>query len=301
MVCSAPVTCEPSPAEQLSFSFDCELPSFRLLEPLESLLLTPFAFKAAKATGASTVMELKIALSSSSHAALGRGHREEIQRKIAEFIGEIPGPIVDWGSFLRCSLSPLEPAEKAAFLVYFGLSSLCAPPTHGVKEAEAAIQRRGLDHIEEIAEKLRSRNKEKIEGLLRQVSVQFLQPFVLSQEGIVHTTELLRCVQKLGNLSYSSLDGLTNFFRCLFQCPFPFGHLFFEVTPTIIAGNREMQRWAFLVLEEAQGFVFEKADMSSVAALISRRLLSRWELCSQPLIQRVLGWYYLEEDAIRRF
>jgi hypothetical protein len=279
--------------EQLEFAFADNI-SCRLYEPLDSLLLTPFALKAARSTGALTVSELTTAIDTVDHLGMGRGYREEIRRKIAEFIKEAPSPDgIDWGSLLRCVLASFEQSEKAAISLFFGISSLFPPPSQGVKEAESLLLRRGFAYISEILEK-KGEVRLKTETLLRRICVRSLLPWMHSHGNIVHETELYLYLQRQSGLDFEVFEGVSYFLRTLLRRECPYGVALFPITSRLFAANKDAQKWGIRVLFEANEFVKEQGDIRSVSSILSRRLLRCWEYCSQQLIQQVLGWHYLD-------
>jgi hypothetical protein len=137
----------PIASEQLHLPFHDEeggIPPLRLLEPIASLNLTPFAAKAARGTGVATVGELAAFVFDPSKECrgLGQGHIDEIRRKIEQFVGRPPyarEKNFDIASLLRLSLCDIEASQRALIVSRCKLQEVVPLSPQESREAENTL------------------------------------------------------------------------------------------------------------------------------------------------------------------
>jgi hypothetical protein len=206
---ASPMTCSPqivqnnSPdpsnsSEQLHLPIHDEvhgIPPFRLLEPINSLRLTPFAAKAARGIGASTVGDLAAFVFDPAKdcRSLGQGHIEEIRRKIELFAGKPPyQPELrfDFASLLRLSLSEIESNQKAIIVAYCELQQVIPLSSQESREAENSLAKDKEKKFLQTVEAARRKNGAKIPSLLEMVFHGLVRPWMTKRGGAAHEREI---------------------------------------------------------------------------------------------------------------
>jgi hypothetical protein len=186
-------------SEQLHLPFhDGErgISPLRLLEPITSLNLTPFATKAARGIGVATVGDLATFVFDPSKECrgLGQGHIEEIRRKIEQFVGKPPYEreyCIEIASLLRLSLCDIDASEKALIVTRCHLQQVIPLSPQESREAEISLIKDKDQKFLKSIEKARLKASEKILALLNTIFCGFVKPWMLQRGGIAHEREIL--------------------------------------------------------------------------------------------------------------
>jgi hypothetical protein len=280
------------------------LTPLRLLEPLSSLALTPFALKAAKGSGASTVGELASLVFEREKECrgMGQGHIEEIRRKIEQFVGHPPYALeqsLDLGSLLRLTLLPLEGSDRGIIVTRCQLQSTVALLPQESKEAEMALLldregkfRRALVAAQpKVAAPTRS--------LLERVFTGFVRPSLARRGGIVHEQELLQfCFEKSTQTDYRTFERIIVLLQHLLQTPFLFAPFLCQIQGRMWALSTKEQAFAQQIISDAQTLVRNGEGgqvLKELARALARCRFTGWEECSSHTIERILFWHFTVE------
>lgn len=295
---------EHSSAEQLQLPIvqaDEGLPPFRLLEPISSLGLTPFALKAAKASKASTVGELAILVFEKDKECLsmGQGHIEEIRRKIELFIGRPPYALeqcIDFGSLLRLTLLPLDGGDRGIIAIRCQLQSIVGLTPQESKEAEMALLRDREGTFQRALETARLKGAPTAVSLLEQIFEGLVCPWIARRGGIIHEQELIQfCYEKSNSQDFGAFERTCSLLQALLQTPFLFASSLRRVEGTIWALTDKEQERALQIISDAKTLVGKeqgKANLKELARVLSRCRFTGWEECSSHTIERILFWYF---------
>ena len=275
------------------------LSPFRLLEPISSLGLTPFALKAAKGAKASTVGELAALVFERDKECLGmgQGHLEEIRRKIDEYIGRPPYALdhhIDFGSLLRLALFPLDGAQKGIIVTRCGLQSIVHLTTQESKEAEMALLRDREGKFLNAVEAARAQVATTTQSLLEQVFVGLVRPWMVRRGGVVHEEELRQfCFEKSKEIDCRTFGGVIALLEHLLKVSFLFAPFLCQVQGQLWALSTQEQTWAREILLDAQTLARKEeggTSLKELARALARCRFTGWEECSSHTIERILFW-----------
>lgn len=306
----------------------------RLLEPLSSLNLTPFAAKAVRSIGATTVGDLAgyVFDPAKECRALGQGHLEEIRRKIEQFVGSPPYAReyhFDVASSVRLSLSDVELSERAALVMLFRLQQVAPLSPQESREAEAFLLKDKERKLQGILEKARVRGTEKTLDLLDRIFCGLLQPWIVRRGGIAHEREISqflfeRCPPfpplEISRSSASTPHELSHptppatgrapfefdlFERSLFLLTLITGHNFLfsqhlcHVAGKLWAVSPQAKAQAEAVISDAQTLIGSgkrnTTSLHGLAKAVEKCRFSQWDACTEAGIQRLLFWHYYEQ------
>ena len=274
---------------------------FRLLEPITSLGLTPFALKAAKASKASTVGELAILVFEKDKEclAMGQGHIEEIRRKIELFIGRPPYALeqsIDLGSLLRLTLLPLDGADRGIIALRCLLQPIVALTAQEAKEAEMSLLRDRDGKFKKALETARVKGAATTLSLLDQIVTGLIRPWIARRGGIIHEQELIQfCYEKSNSEDFESFERIRMLLQNILQTPFLFTSFLCQVEGKIWALTEKEQVQAVQIISDAKTLVGkerDKANLKELARALARCRLTGWEECSSHTIERILFWYF---------
>ena len=277
------------------------LPSFRLLEPIASLGLTPFALKAAKASKAATVGELASLVFEKDKECLsmGQGHIDEIRRKIELFIGRPPYALeqrIDFGSLLRLTLLPLDGGDRGIIAIRCQLQSIVGLTPQESKEAEMALLRDRDATFEKALETARLKGATTALSLLEEIFAGLIHPWIARRGGIVHEQELVQfCYEKSNSQDLTTFERIRTLLQNLLQTPFLFASSLCRVEGAIWALTDKEQARAVQIISDAKTLVGkeqDKANLKELARALSRCRFTGWEECSSHTIERILFWYF---------
>lgn len=321
---------ESDPSDQLRLPFDTNeegIPPFRLFEPLSSLNLTPFAAKAIRSIGASTIGDAALFVFDPTKECrgLGQGHLEEIRRKIEEFVGPPPYSreySFDIASLLRLSLSTLEPSERAFVVTFFRLQQAVFVTPQEMREAEVMLLKDKDRKFKGIIEKAAVKSGNRTRELLDLVFCGLLRPWMVRRGGLAHEHEIHQFFFEHSRLPYyekhppsstllpnpqkrdSTPLGFDLFERCLHLLTLltGLGFLFSEhlchVIGKVWAISEQEKAQAQAILDDAMMlFRNRNADTSlqDLAAAVKQCRFGQWDTCPASLIRGFLFWHYLEE------
>lgn len=292
--------CE-TPQEQLVFPFYIAkgLPSLRLLEPIESLRLTPFTLKAARATDAKTVGELSDVISNTHHNGkrLGQGHIEEITEKIASFLGPSPSLLddrVDWESLLRLMLQPCDPKDVAVVIITLKLEPIYSLSPQETREAESFCSKDKERRVQTAFLKIREKASSLAFSLLNLVYIHVVEPWIRKRGGVIHEQELSLFLFEKGTISsfslYEKIISLFGFFVKNMQI---FHRWMHNVTGGTWAISAQTKEWAKVVIEDARTLSNNhKGNIRSLAQATGACRVFHWDNCQLSLIERLLFWEF---------
>jgi hypothetical protein len=280
--------------------------SLRLIEPISSLHLTPFAVKAVKAIK-ETVGDLAAYVfeEGSDCRGLGQSHLEEIRLKLEEFVGHPPyrkSANIDLSSLLRIGLSAVEPPHKAIIVSMCCLQPLVPLTPQETREAEIALSKDGKRKFLTIIQTVRPKASEKLLPILNTIYDRYVQPWICRREGMAHEDEIYQFLFERSTISDHAL-----FDRGV--------HLIFLLTGNRLlvsnsATNVKGQLWtsspqkleqALSILRDAEMLTrkgAEKIDLQGLAKAITKCLLDGWEDISPPTIERLLFWHYAHKQSL---
>jgi hypothetical protein len=274
---------------------------FRLLEPLSSLGLTPFALKAAKASKTSTVGELATLVFEKDKECMGmgQGHIEEIRRKIELFIGPPPYALehsIDFGSLLRMTLLPLDGSDRGIIATRCQLQSIVALTPQESKEAEMALLRDRDGKFAKALEAARLKGASTASSLLEQIFVGLVRPWIARRGGIAHERELVQFCYEISNgLDFETLERVRALLQNLLQLPFLFASSLCQVEGSIWALSDKDRERALQIITDAKALVGkeqEGANLKDLARALARCRFTGWEECSSHTIERILFWHF---------
>lgn len=169
------------------------LPSFRLQEPISSLGLSAFAAKVLHTKEIRTCDQACHFALNGSHKGLGQSHIEEIEAKIAAFMGKNPFSLqktVDWQSLVRISCHELEAKVRYCLLARYGLEELS-----GVTSIEAQeVGRLSFEQITKLIDhaqlQLISRQSSFIDNALSSIADAYIRPWLKCRHGFAPASEI---------------------------------------------------------------------------------------------------------------
>ena len=273
------------------------LSPFRLLEPISSLALTPFAAKAA--SRASTVGELAALVFERDKECMGmgQGHLEEIRRKIEEFIGRPPygpQPHLDIASLLRLALLPLSGLDRAILAYRCQLQTIAGISPQEGKEVEMAFLR---DRDGKFAHALdAARQKTAVLPLLEQVFVGLVRPWMVRQGGVAHEQEIRQfCFEKTVDADYRIFERIEGLLEHILEVPFLFAPFLCRAQSGLWTVSAKEQANVAGIIEDAKTLIQvkrEKASLKELARALARCRAAEWEECTPPIVERILFWSF---------
>lgn len=313
------------PPEQLHFSLlgdAAGAPPLRLLEPIVSLQLTPFAAKAARATGATTVGELASAVfdPSKDYRFLGQGHLEEIRRKIEEFIGVPPFQkelMIDLPSLVRLSLADLDPCDRALIAMRLNLQQLVPLTPQESREALIALEIDKGRKALQVLDRARHKNSKKVCSFMELIFHGFVQPWMVQREGIAHEREITSFLFETSSFRLhpsknddrygesQQRDNFRNFekslqlLQLLTGSDFLFANFLLPLSPKIWVLTPRDQERSRRVINDAtmlMGNSQQPAILRSLAKAIEACRFEQWESCRRETIERLLFWTFADDN-----
>ena len=311
--------------EQLRFPFqDGEkgITPLRLLEPISSLHLTPFAAKAVRGIGATTVGDVAAFIfdTSKDYRGLGQGHIEEIRRKVEQFVGTPPyqkEQHIDVASVLRLALADIEPKERAAIVTRYQLQQLVLLSAQESREAEVMLAIDKERKFAKIIEKAKRKSSEKILSLLNMIFNGFILPWMQQRFGIASEQEismflfesqgpLTSCTESSslsvrkesaeGIIDYKLFERSLTILQLLTSTSMLFSQSLYPVANQVWAISEQDQARARAILQDAHiliGKRNEKESLYALAQAVEECRFGQWDPCACAAIERLLFWYYL--------
>ncbi len=313
-----------SPTEQLHLPIPEKgggITPLRLLEPIASLNLTPFAAKAARGIGVATVGELAAFVFDPSKECrgLGQGHLEEIHRKIDQFVGKPPygrEQHLDIPSLLRLSLGEIDASERAIIITRCDLQKVIPLSSQESREAEMVLGKEKDRKFLQIVEKARQKTSEKIASLLEMIFHGFLEPWMAQRGGVAHESEIMACLfeahitvshhllesKEPDTLSttweeYRLMDTSLRLLQLLTNTDFLFARSLCHVAGKIWAVTPQEQARTMAILQDADMLIGkgeEKVSLQALAQAVEECRFEQWDGCSRASIQRLLFWHYTQ-------
>jgi hypothetical protein len=316
-ICSPPITNKSSQemldaSEQLHLPFqDGEqgIPPLRLLEPISSLHLTPFAAKAVRGIGVATVGNLAIFVFDPSKEcrSLGQGHIEEIRRKIEHFVGKPPyarEQRLEISSLLRLSLCNIDPSEKALIVTQCQLQQIAPLSPQESREAEVSLTRDKERKFQQAIEKVRLKDSEKIRALLDMIFCGFVRPWMQQRGGIAHEREIFMFLFEIqvidgqgGLLEYRLFEKSLTLLTLIADTSFLFSQSLCHVEGKIWALSPPEQVRTLEILQDAKMLIGkgrEGVGINALAIALEECRFEQWDPSAHASTERLLFWYYLD-------
>jgi hypothetical protein len=300
----------------------------RLLEPISSLHLTPFAAKAVRGIGATTVGEVATFIfdASKDYRGLGQGHIEEIRRKVEQFVGKPPyqkEQHIDISSLLRLALADIEPTERAAIVTRYQLQQIVTLSSQERREAEVMLAIDKERKFAKIIEKARLKSSENILSLLNTIFCGFIKPWMQHRFGIASEQEIClflfesqapllplpenstiyssaRQEQGIGIkkefVDYKLFDRSLGLLKLLSSNTMLFSPFLYPVAERLWAVSEQDQARACAILQDAHMLIGKKKEKESLYALakaVEECRFGQWDGCACAAIERLLFWHYL--------
>ena len=273
----------------------------RLLEPISSLTLTPFAAKAVRGTGGTTIGDLVTLVfeKGTECRGMGQSHLEEIRRKIEDFVGRPPyakEQHIDIPSLLRIALSCADPSEKAIIVTCSRIQAIVPLSVQESKEADMALLKEKDRKFRHAIDTIRPKTAEKICPLLEMISGCFIEPWMHQRGGIAHNQEILQFLFERSSLSdYALFTKTVRVLEILSDKEFLFSQRLHHVDGNTWAVSAQKHKQALSILNDARTLIGTREENGQLKALskaIVKCHFDGWEDLSVSAIERLLYWRY---------
>lgn len=273
----------------------------RLIEPIASLQLTPFAAKAAKATGAMTVGDLATLVFEQEKTCrgLGQGHIEEIRRKIELFVGVPPykkEQTIDLPALLRLCLFNADSLDRAIIIIQCRLQQLAPLTIQESREGEMALLRQKDVKFQKAIETCRSKVGDRTKELLGKLGEGFVQNWASGRGGVIHESELYQFLYERGTpMNYGTFELAWKTIENISGTTLPATFNLFPIEKGLWARSPKEQSRALTILQDAhtlRGSTLQPTNLKGLAQAIMRCRFQEWENCSSHFIERLLFFSY---------
>lgn len=269
-----------------------------LYEPYTSLNLSPFAARAVKGIGVTTIEELSIFVfeKTSECKGMGQSHVEEIREKIILIVGAPPYKdtnVFDIKATLRLVLQNISLLDKAFFILYTGLEKAQSLPVSAVNEAQMLLRKNPKERFTKIVLESIEKHSQTNRALEENLFHAFVLPFLSKHHEIVHREELFAHLYSISSVdNYELFCLLMRILGMLLGEPFLFSRFVENVFQNILChGVKQTQMIKALIAEAKSYSQSSRTSSADISALLARRF---------PLpkrqIQNILFWAFLEED-----
>jgi hypothetical protein len=278
-------------------TFTETLPDFRLDEPIESLQLSPFAYKAATGKGLKRVEEAAkiVLLPKKENIGLGLGHLDEIKAKVLAFLGPLPFEkkgTVHFDSLVRLLLSSVDTKDRAFFLNYFHLASIFPLKPAELSELEKWTPEMKHKSYERTLHSLKTNFRGHLIKKFTEITHAFLIPWLHIRQGISCQAEL---EERLFMLAANKNSQQTKYILQLFEAILDTKNLFsltlFPIAPTFYASSQAVCHRAEHVQNQAKSYFYTPDicyPFDTLATFLLRDFTQVWAEISREFIEKVI-------------
>jgi hypothetical protein len=291
-------------AEQFHFDFGLQfrdgISSFKLSEPLDTLGLSPLAFKAIASFGMKTIGELALLSQDRSKIlqikGLGPGHVDEILEKLKRALGDEPFAkrhTIDCLALIRGLFHGMEIKERYLFLSRYQLGFLF--PIKPYDQLE--VEKWSLEQQEKVflraRETLRQNHLGTLRAKLEEITFAIILPWLEARCGFAKRYEI---EERLFTVVESEqerqlLQTLKLFSEILGSTYFCFEHFLCPISDDIFAQSEDILKNFFRVEQQAKDYFYSPQSvypLKKILCIIERDFTLQWESLSHKFIEKVL-------------
>lgn len=264
---------------------------FVLKEPIQVLGLNRYVENNLLSQGKKNLRDL-IGLQVSG---FGRGHHDEIQQKLHEYLGGRHLDkcyCIDYSAWIRAIVGDLDRKKLVLFLERYNLQHLFTLTTRESMELRRLTLEKRHEWCEEVETVLQEEEKKhQIEVDFCQISEVFVKPWMDKRCGIANQTELEERLQNLSENGTNSGSVMDFFKDVFFKGEFPLNGSLVLIAPELFATERWVANHYDLIIERTLSYFYSPHIIYPFDRLISfleRDFARSWVGFQEGFLQAVL-------------
>lgn len=276
----------------------CEwMPSLRLSEPIQVLELSQPAYKALIEGGKTLIRDLTEASPQDliQLKGLGQGHLDEISSKCQSYLGAQAlkrSRSIDFAALLRATLGTEDRKACSLCLEPFELSALFPlAPADEVELRHLSSERRQERREAAQVELTSERKRRLLQGLLEDIAVAFIHPWMRRRMGIATEHEILERLERLSTQP-SMTKKILSFIRdTYFQEQFPLRDSLMEGAPGVYCVDSYTHQLYSQLIKRAHsyfGSLQHEYALDDLSIYLEREFSRLWQGFPEGFVAKVL-------------